>query len=88
MVLKAVELVRQYSSQAFFIAIIPDDVSRAKLFYQNILENYYPLGFQEWEVRNWGYITWAEVEDFCKRYGLEETLHVFEYNLGQIYDNY
>lgn len=87
-VLKAVELVRQYSSQAFFIAIVPDDVSRAKIFYKDSLENYYPTGFPEWEVKNWGYITWAEVENFCKRHGLEETLQVFQYNLGQIYDEH
>ena len=84
-VLRAVEILRQYCNDAFFVALVPDDASTVKSFYQDMLKNYSPLGFQEWSVRNWGYVTWAKVENFCKKYGLKETQKVFKFNEGQIH---
>lgn len=86
-VLKAVEMLRQYCNEAIFVALVPDDISKVKNFCQNILKNYDP-GFQDWEVTNWGYLSWAEVEDFCRKYGLKETQKVFRFNEGQIYERY
>lgn len=83
-VLKAVEILSQYSSHAFFVALVPDDMSKVKGFFNDILKNYNPVGFQEWDVTGWGYVSWAEVEDFCTRYGLTETQKVFKFNEGQI----
>ncbi|GAH83541.1 unnamed protein product, partial [marine sediment metagenome] len=87
-VLRAVDLLSQYCEDAFFITLVPDVRSNLTTFYQDTLINSNPVGFSEWDVRNWGYIAWAEVEDFCKRHGLVETLQVFEFNLGQIYDKH
>ena len=84
-VLRAVEILRQYYNDVFFVALVPDDISKVKNFYHNILKNYNP-GFQEWDIKNWGCVSWAEVEDFCKKYGLEETQKVFKFNEGQIYE--
>lgn len=84
-VLRATELLKQYGSHAFFIALIPEDRSEIKHFYQENLRDFKPNGFQEWSVENWGYISWADVEDFCKKQGLKETQKVFKFNKGQIY---
>lgn len=84
-VLRAVEMLRQYSDDAFFVALVPDDVTTVKAFFDDILKNYKPFGFERWEVSNWGHVSWAEVEDFCRAHGLAETLKVFKFNEGQIY---
>lgn len=84
-VLNAVELLSQFNSDAFFIAIVPQESSKVKIFYQNILKNFNPNEFQEWDVSKWGYISWADIEDFCKKQGLEETQKVFKFNEGQVY---
>ena len=86
-VLKVVSQLKPYCKDAFFVVVVPEDISRLRRFYQDTLKNYSPTGFQEWDVRSWGYISWAGVEDFCRRYGLKETLKVFEFNKGQIYKN-
>jgi hypothetical protein len=84
-VLRATESLKQYSSHAFFVALVPEDRSEIERFYLDTLRNFKPGGFQDWNVENWGYILWADVEDFCKKQGLEETLKVFKFNKGQIY---
>jgi len=53
-VLRAVKRLEQYCNDEFFVALVPDDASRVKSFYQNVLKNYNPNDFQEWSVRNWG----------------------------------
>ena len=37
-----------------------------------------------WNVNGWGYLTWAQVEDYCREQPAN-TLRVFEFNRGQIY---
>ena len=84
MVLNAVEELKGYSKDALFIALLPDDISNLKDFYQVTLREYRPEGFQEWDVKNWGYLSWNQVEEFCKRNNLKETVRNFEFNEGQI----
>ena len=85
-VLKAVDLLAGYCNNALFIALLPDDISDLEDFYQVTLGKYSPEGFQEWDVRNWGYLSWSQVEEFCKRNNLKETVRNFEFNEGQIYN--
>jgi len=87
-ILKAVDLLAGYCDNALFIALLPDDISHLKDFYQNTLRDYCPDGFQEWDVRNWGYLSWNHVEEFCKRNNLKETVRNFEFNEGQVYNSY
>ena len=87
-VLNAVEELKGYSKDALFIALLPDNISHLKDFYQNTLRDYYPEGFLEWDIRNWGYVSWAQVEEFCKRNNLKETVRNFEFNEGQVYNSY
>lgn len=84
-VLKAVKQLRS-CKDALFIALVPDNISNLKDFYQNTLKDYSPDGFQEWDIRNWGYLSWAQVEEFSKKYNLRGTLKTFEWNKGQIYE--
>jgi hypothetical protein len=85
-VLKAVNQLMGYCKDALFIALAPDDVSNLRNFYADTLKNYSHEEFQEWDIRNWGYLSWAQVEEFCKRYNLEGTLKIFKWNEGQIYE--
>lgn len=87
-VLKSVNHLESYCKDAFFIALVPDDTSNLKNFYQNILKGCRPKYFQEWDIRNWGYLSWAQVEEFCRKYKneLDETLNTFDFNKGQIYE--
>ena len=85
-VLKAVNQLGEYCKDALFIALVPDDVANLKDFYQDTLKEYSPEEFQEWDIRNWGYVSWAQVEEFCKKYSLKRTLRIFEFNEGQIYN--
>lgn len=84
-VLRAVEMLRQHSDDTFFVALVPDDVAKVKAFFDHILKNYKPFGFERWDVTDWGYVTWAQVEDFCSKYGLVQTEEIFGFNEGQIY---
>ncbi len=84
-VLKAVNQLEKYYKDALFIALVPDDDSNLKDFYQDTLRDYSPEGFQEWDISDWGYLSWAQVDEFCKRYNLGGTLKTFEWNDGQIY---
>ncbi len=85
-VLKAVNLLVPYCSDALFIAIVPDNNSSIKAFYQDTLKDYKPSGFQYWNIMNWGFISWEDVESFCKKHGLSRTIENFCFNKGQIYD--
>jgi hypothetical protein len=87
-VLEAVNQLEDYSKDAFFIALVPDDTSSLRNFYQNTLKGYRPNGFQEWDIRNWGYHSWAQVEEFCRKCKnrLDGTINIFNFNKGQIYE--
>ena len=83
--MRAVKRLRQYCNDAFFVALVPDDASKVKEFYKDAFKKYGLPRFQKWSVRNWGYVTWGQVENFCKDNSLEGTQKVFGFNRGQIY---
>ena len=85
-VLKAIDLIKDYCKCPWFVALAPPDNSKADDFYKITLKNYKPDGFQEWDVKNWGYIAWEDVKNFCENNGLNETQKIFSYNEGQIYE--
>jgi len=84
-VLNAVNECLAYSKEAFFVALVPDDPKNLKDFYNNTLRCYKPGGFQGWDIENWGYISWRQVEDYCANYRFKETSENFAWNKGQIY---
>lgn len=84
-VLNAINQLKDYYKKSLFIALLPENDSNLRNFYKNTLKNYCPQGFQGWDIRDWGYISWTQVEEFCKRNNLKETLKNFMWNEGQIY---
>ena len=84
-VLNAVNQLMGYHNEALFIALLPEDDSNLRNFYNSTLKYYDPGGFQEWAIRDWGYISWMRVEGFCRKNNLKGTLKNFKWNEGQIY---
>jgi hypothetical protein len=84
-VLRAAEQLVDYGGDVLFTALVPDDVSNLRRFYQSDLKNYYPEGFQEWDITNWGYLSWKDVEKFCEDNKLDGVKENFVFNKGQIY---
>ena len=84
-VLKAVNQLMGYHNEVLFIALLPEKDSNLRNFYNNTLKDYSPEGFQEWDVRDWGYVSWIQVEEFCRRNNLKGALKNIEWNEGQIY---
>jgi hypothetical protein len=84
-VLNAVNQLKNYCNKVLFIVLLPENDSNLSNFCNDILKDYNPEGFQEWDIRDWGYISWTQVEEFCKRNNLKGTLKNFKWNEGQIY---
>lgn len=84
---RAVDQLEPYCMKAFFISLVPDDSSNLEMFYQNELKEYKPKGFQDWDISCWGFLTWADVEEFCYEFKLLKTIENFKFNIGQIYTN-
>ena len=74
-----------YAGDALFVALVPEDTENLKTFFQDTLKSCQPESFPKWDTRSWGYLTWRQVEDFCRAHHLPETVKVFEFNEGQIY---
>ena len=84
-VLEALERMRQYTDEAFYIALIPDTSSSVENFFLENLRKYQAPGFIGWNIRNWGFVNWPDIEKFCDKENLKATLNVFKHNKGQIY---
>jgi hypothetical protein len=84
-VLRAVERLQAYIDESYFIALVPEDPAQATAFYDNVLKSEAPEDFPEWDVTRYGYVCWSEIEAFCTKNRLNNTLRVFEHNKGQIY---
>lgn len=84
-IIRAAEALKSHSLKAHFIAIVPDETKRVYRFFQQELRKYRPDGCEHWDTEYWGFITWSEVEGFCRKNNLKDTFEVFEHNKGQIY---
>ena len=84
-VLRAVRQLEVYLNRTYYIAIVPDEPVRIEAFFHNVLKNSAPEGYMEWDVSNYGYMCWEEIEPFCAKCGLKNTLGVFAFNKGGIY---
>ncbi len=86
-VLEAVKKLKDYDCNTYFVAIVPDNVKNVENVYitklKKLLSN---CGINDCYLNNWGFITWEEIEEFCKHYNLVNTLKVFQFNNGQIYE--
>ena len=82
---KAADALSEYLDGSFFVLLVPDSESNLCDFFNDISFNYGLSELKEWDTANWGYLTWAKVERFCKRTKMTNTLAAFDHNRGQIY---
>jgi len=85
-VLKAIKRLSGYLEETYYIAILPEQQTNLKSFFKNELSQYAPSDYLDWNVHSYGYLSWSDVEVFCKENKLENTLKVFKFNEGQIYN--
>jgi len=87
-VLKAVEELRNYCKNSYFIALIPEENENIESFIETFKTKIPKCGTQilkYWNTKNWGFISWKNVHELCERYKLYNPLEVFNWNTGQIY---
>jgi len=65
--------------------LVPDEPERVASFFATMLTAAGPSGYEGWDASDYGFMCWVEVEEFCRRQGLVNTLRVLEFNKGQIY---
>ena len=84
-VLKAVEKLKEYLDDTFYVALVPDSDKNLRNFFNEVLSIYSIDELEGWEIDFWGYLSWEKVEEYCRQNRMEKTLKVFEFNKGQIY---
>lgn len=84
-VLRAVNLIVPYLANVRYLAIVPDMPGRTGTFFDSTLANSSPSGYDGWDIREYGYVCWSEIEEFCRIQGLVNTCRVLGFNKGQIY---
>ncbi|NPV82462.1 MAG: hypothetical protein HPY46_02600 [Candidatus Aminicenantes bacterium] len=91
-VLRATEKLSEYSQNAFFIFLIPEQNQSLDLLsppLTDLEENTRAAAYGKLEALNtkkWGQITWPEIHSFCSKTCLfKETLNVFTWNKNQLY---
>jgi hypothetical protein len=82
---RAALMIEEYAQDALYIAVVPDSMESLANFYGNELTTGPGADVSGWNIDGWGYLSWAQVEDYCRARGLVHTLRVFEFNRGQIY---
>lgn len=84
-VLKAAGRLVEHLDETYYLALLPDRREVLERALENLSEWSPPADVREWDVRNYGFLSWSDVETFCEESGLTDTLNVFGFNEGQIY---
>lgn len=84
-VLRATRLISTYLQRVQYVAVVPDTPQGAELFFRETLPGLSPDDLPGWDACRWGYLCWSEIECFCRRNGLANSVQVLEFNDGQIY---
>lgn len=84
-VLQATKLVALFCGKSYYVALLPGSAGSIAQFSAQTLKDYKPGGFLDWSMDNWGYVTWAQVEAFCKKWRLSDVEKTLRFNQGQIY---
>ena len=85
-VLQAVSRLEKHLDASYYLALVPDDQAKVAAFFDGVLRRERPQDYPDWDVSHFGYVTWAQVEAFCREQSLQNTQQVFAFNEGQIYD--
>jgi len=86
-VLRAAKMIEEYPDDFFFIGIVPDKIKNIEEFVDSELRLFDPGNDPNWHwnVRNWGWLSWQTVKNFCEANDLKITLGNFEHNEEQIF---
>jgi hypothetical protein len=84
-VVRAAQMIEAYSERAFYVAIVPDASDRLDRFFAEDLVKGPGSDVIGWDTDGWGYLSWQDVEAFCREHEMTNTLRVFYFNKGQIY---
>ncbi|MEO0083385.1 MAG: hypothetical protein ABIK33_03235 [candidate division WOR-3 bacterium] len=82
-VIEAVRRMKYYADNALFIMVIPETECNMKQFFKDNKNKIETL--LKCNIKNWGYITWEQIEKFCQENQLTKTMGVFSFNGQQIY---
>lgn len=74
---KAIEELEDYNF-SFFVSIIPESLPKIKEFLER-------TDWNREKIKNWGFLSWKDIDTFCKKNNLADTLTVFDFNKGLIY---
>jgi hypothetical protein len=84
-VVRATRMIEAYAQEAIYVAVVPDSVGNLGDFFANELVAGPVTDVTGWSTAGWGFLTWEQVEEYCRQHGLERTMRVFDFNRGQIY---
>lgn len=84
-VLRAVEMLAEHRDETYYVALVPDKPDELMRFFENLPERSPPADFVEWDVRNYGYLSWLSARDLCDDNDLTNAQEVFRFNAGQIH---
>ena len=77
---KALERIRDYLDDSFFVAVVPEEGESLARFFDQILRDAAPQGFDDWDVRHWGFLSWQEVRKFSTVNRLDRTRNALDLN--------
>jgi len=84
-VLRAAQMIEAYAHDALYVAAVPDSVENLRDFYDNEFVDWSADDIAGWSTKGWGFLTWEQVEEYCRQSGLDSAVQVFDFNRGQIY---
>lgn len=84
-VLKAAGRLVEHLDATYYLGLLPDKPEGLKRALGDLSGWSPPADVLEWDVRNFGFLSWSDVERFCEECGLTDTLSVFRFNQGQVY---
>jgi hypothetical protein len=84
-VLRAAAKVQEYLDRTYYLSIVPDKPSNVNRFFNNAFKQAIFTDLVGWNIMHYGYLTWLDIEGFCTKHGLTNTLEVLRFNEGQIY---
>jgi hypothetical protein len=84
-VLRAAKQIELFLAQVRYVALVPEEPEPIARFAAAMLAKAAPRGYEGWDTQDYGFLCWFEVEQFCRKRGLANTVQAFEFNRGQIY---
>ena len=83
--IRALQRISRFTDAAFFISILPISHDEGLEFFTDRFSQIKPDGFMGWNTKNYGFMTWKDVENFCSNCGLDNSRNNFYFNRDQIY---